>query len=208
MSEDEITTTVRIPKKIDDHIVESVTEINKKRDANRRNSWPTTVETKSDWIRDAIREKIKNEIPLDNLLERYNKLRSEYGYRMEDEEVQYVSYADHYSCDEQEMVELWGGFLRATYLRNNRFLIKDTLSIQDKIDELILKLEAYGSGFSIPRKYTFYEELSIDDRVIQLLCKDSFEIAMICDDDPSTFAYFYFSGVRWREGGYRKIPVE
>ena len=208
MSEKEIHTTVRIPNEIDNKIVEIVTELNRKRDENMRNSWPGTVVTKSDWIRDAIREKIKNEIPLETLIERYNELRSEYGYRMEDEDVQYVSYANHYSCDEQEMIELWNGFLRATYLRNNSFLIKETLSIQDKIDELILKLEAYGSGFSIPRKYTFYEELSIDDRVLQLLCKDSFEIAMICDNDASTIAYFYFTGVRWIEGGYRKIPVE
>ena len=208
MSETDIHTTVRIPNVIDNQIVEIVTEINRKRDENQRNSWPSTAVTKSDWIRDAIREKIKNDIPLETLLERYNELRSGYNYQMEDEEVQYVGYVNFYSCDEQEMAELWNGFLRATNLRNNRFLINEKLGIQDKIDELKIKLNEYGQGFAMPRAYTFYQDVSIEDRVKNILCKDSFSVKVIGDNDDSKLIYMEFTGVRWIEGGYRKIPVD
>ena len=146
MSEKEIHTTVRIPNEIDNKIVEIVTELNRKRDENMRNSWPGTVVTKSDWIRDAIREKIKNEIPLETLIERYNELRSGYNYRMEDEEVQYTMFIGFYSCVEHEMVELWERALLE--IRHKGFKTNELYGIQDKIDELKTKLLEYGQGFA------------------------------------------------------------
>ena len=206
MSDKDIHTTVRIPIEMDNKIVETVTEINKKRDENRRNSWPGTVATKSDWIRDAIKEKLKNDTPLETLLERYNELRSGYDYKFEDEEVQYENVVGDYTCVEHELTDLWERALLE--IRHKGFKTNELYGIQDKIDELKTKLLEYGMGFAMSRTYTFYQDVSLGDRIKSIICNNHFQIKVIGDNDDSKLINMDFNGVRWVERGYRKIPAD
>ena len=197
----DVHTTVRIPKKWDEKIIECVDKTQKLYER-----WEHTEKyTKSNWIRDAIKLKIHSDKTIEELITDYNKLKDINNYSM------YGDQQDPYYVNiEQEMRMLWGEFLpifRHRPLIINRgtiICVNEMFGIQDKIDELMVKLNEHGQSFENKRTYTIsqHNESDLESKIREIICKYEFEIWVNNSVDPSKILIMGFDGARWNEIGY------
>ena len=197
----DVHTTVRIPKMWDEKIIECVDKTQK-----LYGRWEHTEKyTKSNWIRDAIKLKIYSDKTVEERITEYNRLRDNNNYSMYDNQQD-----PYYVYIEQEMMMLWSEFLpifRHKPLIVNRgtiICVNEMFGIQDKIDELLVKLNEYGQCFENKRTYTIsqYNESDLESKIQEIICKYEFEILVNSSVDPSKILIMGFDGARWNEVGH------
>lgn len=187
--------TIRIPKEWDDRITAFV---------NKRNSFGLSEDspdyTKADWIRKAIKKEIKNQTPISEHLERYNKLQSVYGGVVCVDEDQMDIEMD--SNVAVELRQLWTRFIQTFEYKSFEY-INETFGIQDKIDELMEKIGSTKLG-----TWSIHQPVPIEDTIREIICSNGFKIDLDVNYsriDRTGRRRMFFDGANWSDSDIASI---